>query len=77
MLDEIDALVGDTLLAVLRQLRAGYLERLRQTRAYMDRCGTAEGHLVIFDRTAGASWDDKVYRRENAAGGPTVTVWGM
>ena len=25
--DEIDALVGDTLLAVLRQLRAGYPER--------------------------------------------------
>ena len=30
MIDEIDALVGDTLLAVLRQLRAGYPERPRR-----------------------------------------------
>ena len=27
MLDEVDALVGDTLVAVLRQLRAGYPQR--------------------------------------------------
>ncbi len=50
---------------------------LRQTRAYMDRCAAAEGHLVVFDRREGASWDDKVYRREDAAGGAPVTVWGM
>ena len=50
---------------------------LRQTRAYMDRCGAAEGHLVIFDRTEGRSWQDKLYRREDAEGGAPVTVWGM
>ena len=27
LIDEIDALIGDTLLAVLRQLRAGYVRR--------------------------------------------------
>ena len=27
LIDEIDALVGDTLLAVLRQLRTGYVDR--------------------------------------------------
>ena len=52
-------------------------EGLRQTRAYMDRCAAAEGHLVIFDRTEGTAWDQKVYRREEAAGGAPVTVWGM
>ena len=59
----------------------GSLERtvdqgLEQIRAYMDRCATPEGHLVVFDRTPGASWDDKVFRRERAAGGLPVTVWG-
>ncbi len=56
-----------------RTLREG----LEQTRAYMDRCATAEGHLVLFDRTEGKSWDDKVYRRDETEGGAPVTVWGM
>ena len=56
-----------------RTLREG----LAQTRAYMDRCATAEGHLVLFDRSEGTSWDDKVYRREETEGGMPVTVWGM
>ena len=30
-------------------------EGLRQTAAYMDRCGADEGHLVVFDRTDGKS----------------------
>ncbi len=54
-------------------LRAG----LRQTRAYMDRCGSAEGHLVIFDRSESTPWEDKVYRRRETDGGAPVTVWGM
>ena len=52
-------------------------EGLRQTRAYMDRCGAAEGHLVVFDRTAGRSWEDKLYRREDLEAGAPVTIWGM
>ena len=50
---------------------------LEQTRAYMDRCTAEAGHLVIFDRTAGRSWDDKIFRRTETAGGLPVTVWGM
>ena len=56
-----------------RTLRQG----LEQTRAYMDRCAAAEGHLVIFDRTEGKAWDEKVYRREESEGGQFVVVWGM
>ena len=56
-----------------RTLREG----LEQTRAYMDCCAAAEGHLVLFDRTEGKSWDDKVYRREETEGGAPVAVWGM
>ena len=56
-----------------RTLRDG----LEQTRAYMDRCGSSEGHLVIFDRTEGKSWEQKIYRRIETEGGAPVTVWGM
>ena len=56
-----------------RTLREG----LRQTAAYMDRCGADEAHLVVFDRGTGRSWDDKVFRRDETAGGAPVTLWGM
>ena len=56
-----------------RTLREG----LERTRAYMDRCGAAEGHLVVFDRAGERSWDEKLFRREEAEGGAPVTVWGM
>ena len=56
-----------------RTLRDG----LEQTRAYMDRCGSSEGHLVIFDRTEGTPWEEKVYCRDETEGGAPVTVWGM
>ena len=52
-------------------------EGLAQTRAYMDRCAASEGHLVIFDRSEERSWEDKIYRRDETAGGATVTIWGM
>ena len=50
---------------------------LEQARAYMDRCAAEAGHLVIFDRTEGRSWEEKIFRRTETAGGPPVTVWGM
>ena len=50
---------------------------LAQTRAYMDICGTAEGHLVIFDRDPAKSWDEKVFRRRETADGAAITVWGV
>ena len=43
----------------------------------MDRCAAAEGHLVIFDRTAGTPWQDKLFCREATERGAPVTVWGM
>ena len=36
-----------------RGLERTLREGLEQTRAYMDHCAAAEGHLVLFDRTAG------------------------
>ena len=114
LIDEIDSLVGDTLISVLRQLRAGYVQRpegfpqsvlwrqgdgvrrfvveckvlhkglertilegLEQTAGYMDRCAAEAGHLVVFDRDEGRSWEEKVFCRRESAGGVEVVVWGM
>ena len=52
-------------------------DSLDQTAAYMDRCGAEEGHLVLFDRTDGKAWADKLFRREVPVDGATITVWGM
>ena len=60
-----------------KSLEQTILAGLDQTAAYMDRCAASEGHLVIFDRTAGKLWDDKIFRREEGAGVAKVTVWGM
>ena len=50
---------------------------LSQTRAYMDRAGADEGHLVIFDRTAARTWEERIFRRVEDEDGKQITVWGM
>ena len=60
-----------------RSLDRTIREGLTQTGAYLDRCGAREGHLVIFDRSADRSWEQKLFRCEAAAAGPPITVWGM
>lgn len=42
MIDEIDALIGDTLLSMLRQLRAGYPDRPRQYPQTVILCGVRD-----------------------------------
>ena len=64
------------------KIRHGGLERtirdgLAQTRAYMDRCGAREGHLVVFDRNPERTWSEKLFRREEAGADVPITVWGM
>jgi len=50
---------------------------LEQTIAYMDRSGAGAGHLVIFDRRAGKTWEEKIWRRDETWRGHTISVWGM
>ena len=50
-------------------------EGLAQTADYADRCGAEAGHLVVFDRGAGA-WSDRIFHRRTAAGGVEIQVWG-
>ena len=60
-----------------RGLERTLAEGLAQTAAYMDRSDARAGHLVVFDRRAGRSWEEKVFRREEAVDGRPITVWGM
>ncbi len=63
---------------VLRKsLERTVAEGINQTRGYMDRCAAEAGHLVIFDRARGRSWEQKIFQREASAGAGSVTVWGM
>lgn len=59
-----------------KSLEKTIAEGLEQTWGYMDRCGTKDGHLVIFDRSAKA-WEDKIFRQSHTVKGVKVIVWGM
>ncbi|MFM7175720.1 MAG: hypothetical protein ACKO4U_22145 [Caldilinea sp.] len=50
---------------------------LAQTWAYADGCGAEEAHLVIFDRTPGKAWHEKIWQRAELERGRAITVWGM
>ena len=52
-------------------------EGVEQTAGYMDRCAARTGHLVVFDRRADRSWDEKIFRRDVDRDGRLITVWGM
>ena len=60
-----------------RSLERTMREGLEQTAGYMDRCGSRTGHLVIFDRSEGKRWEDKLFRREEGIDGRMITVWGL
>ncbi|MDL1984455.1 MAG: ATP-binding protein [Deltaproteobacteria bacterium] len=50
---------------------------LSQTSNYMDKCGTDEGHLVIFDRSKKKTWDEKIFQQEEVYQQKKIKVWGM
>jgi hypothetical protein len=50
---------------------------LQHTAGYMDHCRATEGHLVLIDRRAGQTWDERIYRRQERAADKAITVWGM
>ena len=52
-------------------------EGLVQTAGYMDRCGSEAGHLVIFDRSEGKRWEDRIFHCDERIDDRTITVWGM
>ena len=50
---------------------------LEQTVGYMDIAGATEGHLVIFDRTPGKTWEEKIASRTDTFASKTIHVWTM
>ncbi len=50
---------------------------LEQTWGYMDKCGTKEGYLLIFDRTENVPWEEKIYFREGKINHTTIAVYGI
>jgi hypothetical protein len=50
---------------------------LEQTADYAATSAADEAHLVIFDRTPGRTWDEKVFRRAATARARPIVVWGM
>lgn len=43
----------------------------------IEKFSNTEGHFVIFDRNPNASWDEKIYQRNEKLNGKTITVWGV
>ncbi|MGD9733624.1 MAG: AAA-like domain-containing protein [Desulfamplus sp.] len=52
-------------------------EGLSQTLAYMDRCGTDDGNLLIFDRIKDKSWEEKIFYKEEQIEEKIIKVFGM
>jgi hypothetical protein len=57
-------------------------EGLRQLGQYLARYGLSHGHLILFDRRPGRSWDEKTFRRDDAPlpapfENLRASVWGM
>ncbi|MCP4214858.1 MAG: AAA family ATPase [bacterium] len=64
------------------KIRYGDLEKtiakgLEQTRQYMDKCGTKEGYLLVFDRNPKTTWDAKIFKRQKKTKGTVINVYGM
>jgi len=49
---------------------------LEQLSVYIDKAGTSEGWLVLFDRNAEKSWNEKLYMRMETHKGKRITVAG-
>jgi hypothetical protein len=70
------------LIVIELKIRHGSLETVKkegavQTLAYMDKCGAGEGYLVIFDKTPGMSWEERLFTDNVTCGKTQIPVWGM
>ena len=60
-----------------KSLEATVSEGLEQTADYLDRAGTMDGHLLIFDRRPGIAWEERIFQRVETCRGYAIQVWGM
>ena len=47
-----------------------------QVTGYAEQIGTDEIHLLVFNRDASVSWEDKIYQEVRQQDGRSVSVWG-
>lgn len=59
-----------------QSIEATISDGLKQTAAYMDRYGTADGNLLVFDRSP-KTWEEKIFYTKKQIMGKTVRVFGM
>jgi hypothetical protein len=52
-------------------------EGLEQTWQYMDKCGTDEGYLLLFDRRKKVSWKEKIFKKKKTHKGLKIGIYGM
>jgi hypothetical protein len=50
---------------------------LEQTWQYMDKCGTKEGYLLVFDTSKKGAWKDKIFQKEKSFNGTRIKIYGM
>jgi hypothetical protein len=62
-------------LKILQNIR-DHSRVLEQILEYMDKVGSNDGWLVIFDRHTEKSWEDKIYMREENVNGKRIVVAG-
>jgi hypothetical protein len=43
----------------------------------MDKCGTSEGYLLIFDRNKNRTWEEKIFKKERTFNGTKIGIYGM
>ena len=60
-----------------KSLKKTIEDGLEQTASYMDKCGSHEGHLIIFDRDISKSWDEKIFKRKKAWNEKEIIIWGL
>ncbi len=50
---------------------------LEQTANYMDKCGTKEGYLLVFDKDPRKPWSKKIFKRTHTHKAYEIPVYGM
>jgi hypothetical protein len=61
----------------VKRSEADIKKGLKQTAEYMDHCQVTEGYLVVFDRSEGKSWEEKIFQRTEQESGKTIEVFGL
>jgi len=75
---------GSTRQKIVIELKLLYVSRqhtieqgLQQTWQYMDKAGSNEGYLLMFDRYPHHAWEEKIFREAHCYKNQTIIVWGM